>query len=98
MVSEFSQLSYDQSIPPLVLLIFFIIVIPASKFIATLIEAAKPGYFDLDLKVDENLSNYFEALEESDKTWMVQEEENLRKNYVSVNNIPLIMSILTNDN
>ncbi len=45
--------------------------------------AIKPGVFDLKLKIDENLSNYFEALEVEDKQWMIAEEENLRKNYVS---------------
>ena len=46
-VSEFQQLSYDQSIPPLVFLVFFAVTIPATKFITSLIEAAKPGYFDI---------------------------------------------------
>lgn len=66
------------------LLAFFAVTIPFSKFLATVIEAFRPGFFDLDLKIDENLSNFFEALEDSDKQWIIQEEENLRKNYVSV--------------
>jgi hypothetical protein len=58
-------------------------IIPFTKVIATIITAIRPGFFDLDLKIDENLSNYFEALEESDKKSMMLEEDNLRKNYVS---------------
>ena len=48
-----------------------------------ILDFIRPGVFDVDLKIDENLSNYFEALEDVDKNWIKVEEENLRKNYVS---------------
>jgi len=61
-------------------LIFFI---PFSAIFTAIAEAVKPGVFALNLNIDENLSNYFEALEDDDKKWMILEEENLRRNYVS---------------
>jgi hypothetical protein len=66
------------------LLLFFIVAIPMAKVIKVFVEAIKPGFFDIDLNVDEDLNNYFEALEESDKNQMIKEEENLRNNYVSL--------------
>jgi hypothetical protein len=31
-----------------------------------------------NIRIDENLKNYYEALDEDDKTWLVKEEENTR--------------------
>jgi hypothetical protein len=39
---------------------------------------------DLDLKVDENLPNYFKALEKDDKLWLRLEEEHSRQKYVRI--------------
>ncbi len=66
----------------MVLFGFLVFIIPAVNLISTIVEFFKPGCFDVKLNIDENLGNYFEALEESDKKTMISEEENLRKNYV----------------
>lgn len=63
-VSEFQNLAFDQSLPCLLVflaLVFFILF--GSIFIA-IVNAVKPGFLDINLNIDENLSNYFEALEE----------------------------------
>ena len=64
---------------------FFVlaIIIPFGSMFYAILDFIRPGVFDVDLKIDENLSNYFEALEDVDKNWIRVEEENLRKNYVS---------------
>lgn len=69
------------------MIMFFILaaLIPFGSAVVFLIELCKPGAFDVKLNIDENLSNYFEALEQSDKNLMILEEENLRKNYVTLN-------------
>ncbi len=58
-------------------------LIPFGSILTTIISLINPGYLDIKLRIDENLSNYFLALEEDDKNWMVLEESNLRKNYVN---------------
>ena len=37
---------------------------------------------DVNLNVDEDLPNYFEALSNESKDAMIKEEENMRNNYV----------------
>lgn len=55
---------------------------------SNLVNIISPGFFDVKIKVDENLPSFFEALEKGDKEWMLMEERNLRKNYVlSIKNI-----------
>ena len=51
--------------------------------VTAIINAIKPGAIGISLNIDENLPNYFEALEEGDKDAMISEEEYLRKNYVT---------------
>jgi hypothetical protein len=41
--------------------------LPFSFIIKAIIEAVAPGVFGVNLNVDEDLPNYFEALEPSDK-------------------------------
>ena len=48
---------------------------------AWMINLVKPGIFDINLNVDEDLGNYFESLEQDDKKQILAEEENLRRNY-----------------
>jgi len=40
------------------------ILIPFGKIFTAIVNAIKPGVFNVSLKIDENLGNYFEALEE----------------------------------
>ncbi|CDW91100.1 UNKNOWN [Stylonychia lemnae] len=82
-IQDFTNVSLDQSFPCLVMFAILIILIPFGKIFTAIVSLIKPGAFDANLKIDENLGNYFEALEKPDKNWMIQEEENLRKNYVS---------------
>jgi hypothetical protein len=60
--------------------LFFLI--PFSVGVSTLIDHISPGCIGVNLNVDENLPNYFEALEKDDKLNMIAEEDNMRKNYV----------------
>lgn len=39
------------------------ILIPFGKLFTAIVNLIKPGVFDVSLKIDENLGNYFEALE-----------------------------------
>jgi hypothetical protein len=70
-----------------------LIFIPFSAIFTAIAEAIKPGVFSLNLNIDENLSNYFEALEQDDKKWMILEEENLRRNYVIDQNFLMFIFI-----
>lgn len=56
--------------------------LPLALVIWKIINSITGGYFTLKLNVDENLHNYFEALDSDDKRFSVLEEENMRKNYV----------------
>lgn len=60
------------------------ICVPFGKVVYSIINHFKPGLLDVNLNIDENLGNFYEALEEEDKAWMKSEETNLRKNYVSL--------------
>lgn len=59
------------------------VCVPSGKILGGLADLVSPGLFKVKLNVDENLPNFFEALEKGDKEWTLKEENNLRKNYVS---------------
>lgn len=61
------------------------VILPFGVLFSSLSGAICPGLFGVNLNVDEDLPNYFEALEQDDKFSMIKEEENMRKNYVSTN-------------
>lgn len=81
-VSDYTQFKIDQSLPPLVIFFALITLIPLSQFLVFIITLIAPNCFSINLNIDENLPNYFEALEKNDKESMVLEEEYLRENYV----------------
>lgn len=81
-VMEYKTFYYDQSVPPLLIFLALAFFIPFTSIFTSIVEHFKPGYFDVDLNIDEDLNNYFEALEDDDKRGMILEEENIRKNYV----------------
>lgn len=69
-------------------MVFFALAfcVPFGKIVYYIVNFIKPGVLDVQLNIDENLSNYYEALEEEDKKWMISEESNLRSKYVSNTN------------
>jgi hypothetical protein len=73
-VSEFQNLAFDQSLPCLLVFLALLFFIPFGSLFVAIVNLLKPGFMDITLNIDENLSNYFEALEEQDKQWMVEEE------------------------
>lgn len=81
---EFKDITLDQSIPCLTIFALLVFFVPFGSIFAAIINFIKPGAFDIKLNIDEDLHNYYEALEESDKKWMILEEDNLRRNYVSI--------------
>jgi len=62
-ISEFSDMAFDQSFPCLLLFFFLLFSVPLSKVFFRIMAVVKPSFMALDLNVDENLNNYFEALE-----------------------------------
>lgn len=73
-----------------------VVLIPFTSIFTALVNLVKPGAFDLKLDIDEDLSNYFHALEDEDKTWMILEEENMRRHYVRI--IFIILTLLGYEN
>ena len=63
--------------------IFLVVFLPLCFMIKACVNSIVPGTIGFNMKVDEDLSNYFEALEHGDKQNMILEEENVRRNYVS---------------
>jgi hypothetical protein len=67
-----------------------VVLVPLGSLVISLVKLCRPKAFDINLNIDENLSGYFQALEDQDKKWMLMEEENLRKHYVRASsNFPL---------
>ena len=69
--SEMKDLHFDQAFPLLMLLGIFLVFIPFGSLFTLLVSYIKPGLLDINLNIDEDLNNYFEALEDSDKQWMI---------------------------
>lgn len=61
--------------------------IPFGTMLLTVIEYLKPGIFEVDFTIDENLPNFFDALDPEDRKFILSEEANLRKNYVNLINL-----------
>eukprot|EP00347_Sterkiella_histriomuscorum_P023421 403334704 len=80
-IQEFRDITFDQSFPCLMVFFILAICVPFGKIGFAIINYFKPGILDVNLNVDENLGNFYEALEEEDKKWMQAEESNLRKKY-----------------
>jgi len=85
-ITDLTSFSVDQTFPPFVLCLVFIVLIPLSVLISSILEAVKPGLIGVQLNVDEDLPNYFAALQKEDKESMLKEEDNMRRNYVSLYN------------
>jgi TRAP-type uncharacterized transport system fused permease subunit len=64
---SFDQLRRDHSLPALLITVLLLAMIPFGSAIVSLFNAVKPGVFSLNFKVDEDLQNYFEALDDQDK-------------------------------
>jgi len=62
-IQDLANVTIDQSFPCLVMFGILAILIPFGKLFTAIVNLIKPGAFDVSLKIDENLGNYFEALE-----------------------------------
>lgn len=60
-----------------------IFCVPLGKIVLQAASFISPGAFNVKMNIDENLPSYFEALEKGDKEWMLKEETNLRRTYVT---------------
>lgn len=78
----YSDIKVNQSFPALVLTLIFLGLIPFGSLFAMIIDKLFPGVLHIDFSVDEDLKNFFTALEEDDKHWMLAEEQHTRDNYV----------------
>lgn len=84
--AQWHNMTFEQSTPCFLAAIILLIVTPVDQIVRAIITLAKPDYFKLNLNIDEDLANYFEALEASDKQSMILEEENMRNIYVRPTN------------
>ena len=75
-------LKLTPSFPALLLAVLMAALIPFSSIVASVVEIFKRGVFSLGFVVDEDLPNYFTAVDASDKKFIIEEEENMRLNYV----------------
>jgi hypothetical protein len=64
LLTNLSQIKYDQSFPALCMLVVLLGLIPCGSVVASIMDSLFPGVFRLNFKVDEDLKNYFTALEE----------------------------------
>jgi len=77
-ISDFKDLKYDQGFPLLIMGLTLLFMMPFGFIIMGIIGMVAPGVFGVHLNVDEDLANYFEALEMDDRNWMLKEEDNMR--------------------
>jgi len=73
--------NYDQSIPCLIMGFAIMFFIPLSAVFNAILNICVKGIFEVKLHIDEDLSNYFDALEPDDREWWVKEEEHVRNEY-----------------
>lgn len=53
-------------------------MIPLGHILVMIVDVFAPSLLHVNLNIDENLPNYFDALEDIDRENMIAEEENLR--------------------
>jgi hypothetical protein len=58
-------------------------LVPFGYLVLALIEYLRPGLLNVNFKINEDLKNYFEAVDQDDRLFMITEEENVRDRYVS---------------
>jgi len=73
-LSDFQNFKYDHTFPSFILGMILLVVLPFGRVISWMIGKLLPGVFGVNLNVDEDLSNYFDALEEDDREWWKKEE------------------------
>lgn len=74
----------DPSFPALLMTLIFFALIHFGTMLLKVIEYLHPGIFDIDFTIDENLPNFFDAIDPEDRKFILLEEANLRKNYVNL--------------
>lgn len=79
-----SMKMFDPSMPCLLVFVALIMAVPFGKMSWAIIQMIKPNFMQVKINVDENLGNYFTSIEKEDSNWMALEEENVRRNYVSI--------------
>ena len=84
LISDISELVYDHAAPCFLMTFGLLFLVTLGYLLKGLSELCCKDLFGSELNVDENLGNYFNALEMDDKKWMVMEEENIRNNYVLI--------------
>ena len=57
-------------------------LVPFGFLFLKLIDWLQPGFLNVYLKVDEDLSPFFSAVDDDDRNFLITEEENMRQNYV----------------
>ena len=82
-ISLFSA-SWDLSYPPLIMLWLFLLLVPLSVFVMYLIEKCAPQLLSPKVNATEGLANYFEAVDNTDKSKIVYEEKYFREKYVRI--------------
>ena len=78
-ISDVQRIAWDQSLPLLVLGLILMIGLPLGSITAFLLQQV--GIGEIDIKIDEDLANYFDACEREDREDNVKEEQNLRATY-----------------
>jgi len=82
LLANFSRFTYDQSAPVFIVAVVLLALVPTGFLLLKLINWLKPGLLNVTLRVDEDLSPYFDAVDDEDRNFMITEEENMRNVYV----------------
>lgn len=82
LIISYSDIKVDQSFPALMLTLVFVALIPFGSILTLFIDKLFPGFFGVNISVDEDLKNYFTALDQDDRHWIIAEEQHTRDNYV----------------
>jgi len=80
-IYELGHIKWDQSLPPFILSVILLLTLPFGFVLKKIFEIIGGGTTEVNLKVDENLPNYFKALEKDDKQWLLEEENHVREKY-----------------
>lgn len=82
-IKDFATMSFDQSTPCFIMALILLVCLPTTLILVNILNKVTNGFFEIKLNVDENLANYFDAVDDEDRNWSVKEENHLRKAYVS---------------
>lgn len=83
LLANFNHFTYDQSAPVFILAVLLLALVPTGFLLLKLINWLSPDILNVNIRVDEDLSPYFDSVDDEDRNFMITEEENLRNVYVS---------------